>query len=264
VKKIVMPLKKIYRKYKKGGIRKVAKYGAKRVYKRYAKGGIARVVSDVARLKALVNVEKKYIDQGYDNVVGQCNGNALATTALDITPILTQGVGVNQRTGQSIKLTSMTCYIAVNMQSAQTVPCKIRFEMWKIIGNPQTSLTNVITECYDANPITTIVDYLSVRDPNFYSDFKRIGSKTITFPGAEYAGNTLRQKTIRFNIKLNHHVRYNGATTTLTDGQMVLMAFAEAGNVSTTTVSTLPFVYGTGINTGFNYQLSNRYYYVDN
>ena len=259
-----MPLKKIYKKYKKGGFRKVAKYGAKKVYSRYARGGIARVVSDVARLKSLVNVEKKYIDQGYDQLVGQCNGNISATTALDITPIPTQGVGVNQRTGQSIKMTSMTVYISINMQSAQTIPCKIRFEIYKIIGNPQTSLTNVVTECYDVNPITTIVDFLSVRDPNFYSDFKKVATKTVSFPPAQYSGNTLRQKTVRFNIKINHHVRFNNSTTTLTDGQLVLMAFAEAGNVSTATQSTLPYVYSNLINTGFAYQLSNRYYYVDN
>lgn len=259
-----MVFKKAYKKYQKKGVRGVARFAGKRIYKRYARGGMSKVISDVARLKNLINVEKKYIDQGYDQLVGQCNGNVLATTALDITPIPTQGVGVNQRTGQSIKMTSMTCYISVNMQTAQTVPCKIRFEMYKIIGNPQTNLTNVVTECYDINPITTIIDYLSVRDPNFYSDFKKIASKVVSFPPAQFVGNTLRQKTVRFKIKLNHHVRFNGSTTTLTDGQMVLMAFAETGNISATTVSTLPYVYNTVLNSGFAYQLSNRYFYVDN
>lgn len=257
-------LRKGYKKFRKGGVSRVAKYAGRKVYKRYARGGLSKVMSDVNRLKNLINVEKKYIDQGYDNLVGQCNANTLATTALDITPIPTQGVGVNQRTGQSIKLTSMTVFISINMQSAQTIPCKIRFEIYKIIGNPQTSLTNIITECYDTNPITTIVDYLSVRDPNFYSDFKKVATKIVSFPGAQYTGNTLRQKTLRFRIKMNHHVRYNNNTTTLTDGQLVLMAFAEAGNISTSTQSTLPYVYNNLINTGFSYQLSNRYYYVDN
>lgn len=259
-----MVLQKAYRKYRKGGVAKVAKYAKRKVYNRYKKGGVQQVVRDVAMLKNLINVEKKYIDQGYDQLAGQCNGNTSGTTALDITPIPTQGVGVNQRTGQSIKLTSMTVFIAINMQSAQTVPCKLRFEIYKIVGNPQTSLTNVVTECYDVNPITTIVDYLSVRDPNFYSDFKKIATKTVSFPAAQYVGNTLRQKTLRFNIKLNHHVRYNNNTTTLTDGQLVLLCFCETGNLSTSTVSTLPYVYMTPINTGFAYQLSNRYYYVDN
>ena len=256
--------RKAYRKYKKGGFRGVAKYAGRKVYRRYAKGGLSKVMSDVSRLKNLINVEKKYIDQGYDQVVGQCNGNTTGVTCLDITPLPTQGSGVNQRTGQSIKMTSMTSFISMNMQTAQTLPCKIRLEFYKIVGNPQTSLANVVNECYDVNPITTIVDYLSVRDPNFYSDFKKIATKYINFPPALYSGNTLRQKTIRVSFKISHHVRYSGSTTTITDGQIVMLAFAETGNLSNSIASTLPYVYNTAINTAFQYQMSNRYYYVDN
>lgn len=63
-----MPIKyvrKLSKKYQKGGIRKVAKYGAKKLYKRYSTGGLGQVVKDVAMLKGLVNTEKKYLDNTY-------------------------------------------------------------------------------------------------------------------------------------------------------------------------------------------------------
>lgn len=257
--------RKLYKKYQKGGVRKVAKYGAKKVYRRYSSGGVAQVVKDVAMLKAMVNTEKKYFDATYSDTLGQCIGNFTGVNYKDITPLPVQNVAYNGRTGQSIKLVSAQINIIINNQSAQRVGQRIRFEIYSIKGDPKT-LAAVGLELYDTNPLTSIVDYMSNRNPNNFGDFKKICTRYIYYPPEQHSGSgaAARQKTMKINLKLNHHLRFDKNTLSLINGQIVIFAVTETGNASPATASVLPNIANAAINTGFEYDLSTRFYYVDN
>jgi len=258
--------RKVYKKYKKGGIRKVAKYGARKIYNRYSTGGMGQVVKDVAMLKGLINTEKKYLDASYSNTVGQCLGNSRGDNFQDITPIPTQNVTYNGRTGQSIKLVSATIQLIINNQATQRVKQKIRFDIYYIKGDPKT-ITGMNNELYDPNPLTTIVDYMSNRNPNNFSDFKKICSRVVYYPEEPHSGSgaAARQKTLKINLKLNHHLRFDKNTNTLISGQIYIHAVTETGNCSlATAVTTLPYIQNTVINTGFTVNMWTRFYYVDN
>lgn len=258
--------RKVYKKYKKGGIAKVARYGAKKVYKRYARGGMGQVAKDVAMLKAMVNTEKKYIDNTYSNVFGQVNGNSSGAIPLDITIAPIQNVTYNGRTGQSLKLVSAQINIIINNQSATAVGTKMRFEIFYVKGDPKTAAV-AMSELYDANSLTTIIDYNSNRNPNNFSDYTKICSRTIWYPteNSGVAGSKQRMKTLKINLKLNHHLRFDKNSTTLLTGQIVILAFAETGNSSNVIpTTTLNYIQNTAVNTGFTYNMATRFYYVDN
>lgn len=263
-----MPYKtarKVYKKYKKGGVRKVAKYAGKKIYRRYSTGGIGQVVKDVAMLKGLVNTEKKYLDNTYSDSVGQVLGNLTGVVYKDITPIPVQNVAFNGRTGQSIKLVSATINIILNNQSAQRVGQRVRFEIYQVKGDPKT-LTGINNELYDVNPLTSIVDYMSNRNPNNYGDFKKICTRKVYYPTEQHSGTgaVKRQKTLKINLKLNHHLRFDKNSLTLVSGQIFIYAVTETGNSSPAVASTLPNIANGDINTGIDYDISARFYYVDN
>jgi len=256
--------RKVYRKYKKGGIRKVAKYGAKRVYNRYSKGGMGQLVKDVGMLKAMVNTEKKYYEGVYSNSFGQTLGNATGAILLDITPTPTQNVAYNGRTGQSLKLVSAQLNIILNNQINQQCDTRIRFEVYYVKGDPKTAAV-AISELYDANNLTTIIDYQSNRNPNNFSDYRKICTRYIKYPTGQFSSETTRQRTLKINLKLNHHLRFDKNSVTLVTGQIFILAFAETGNCSPATVTTtVPYVQNNGVSSGFQYNLATRFYYVDN
>ena len=257
--------KKVYKKYKKGGVRKVARYAGKKIYNRYSSGGLSQVAKDVSMLKNLINVEKKYLDNTYSDSVGQVLGNLTGVVYKDITPIPVQNVAFNGRTGQSIKLTSATINIILNNQSAQRVGQKVRFEIYQVKGDPKT-LTGINNELYDINPLTTIVDYMSNRNPNNYGDFKLICRRKVYYPTEQHSGSgaAARQKTLKINLKLNHHLRFDKNSLTLVAGQIFIFAVTETGNSSIAIPSTLPNIANVAVNTGIDYDISARFYYVDN
>ena len=257
--------KKVYKKFQKGGVRKVAKYAGKKVYRRYSSGGLSQVAKDVSYLKGLINVEKKYAEASYSNLFGQTNGNASGVVTIDVTPAPAQNVAFNGRTGQSVKLVSATMNIIINAQADQDTGCRIRFEIYSVKGDPKTA-TLCTTELYDSNPLTTIIDAMSNRNPNNYSDYKLICKRSVWMPATQHAGTipSQRQKNLKINLKLNHHLRFDKNTTTLVSGQIVIIAFADSGNASSLVASTQPYIQNPQVSTGFQYNMWTRFYYVDN
>ena len=255
--------RKLYRKYKKGGVRKVAKYTGKAVYNRYAKGGMGQLVKDVGMLKAMVNTEKKYFEQTYSSSFGQVVGNSTGCSFIDITPFPTQNVTYNGRTGQSIKLVSASLNIIINNQNAQRIGQNIRFEIYYIKGDPK-NLVAMGSELYDVNPLTTIVDYMSNRNPNNFSDFQKICVRKVFYPSEQHTAENSRQKTLKINLKLNHHLRFDKNSTGLISGQVYIFAVTESGNCSAVVTSTTPYIQNAATGTGFLYSMHSRFYYVDN
>jgi len=99
--------KKARQATKAAGKRYGVSYGRRGV--RASKNSMSKIAKDVMMIKASLNVEKKYIDSGevIKGGVGQVDVNAQGYLPLDLTPILSQGVGESQRVGNSVKMTGI-------------------------------------------------------------------------------------------------------------------------------------------------------------
>lgn len=107
---------------------------------------------------------------------------------------------------------------------------------------------------------------MSNRNPNNFSDFQKICTRYVTYPEEPHSGSgaASRQRTLKINLKLNHHLIFNKDSVGLIAGQIYICAFAELGNASPITASTLPYIANLNQSTGFQYNMHTIFYYVDN
>jgi hypothetical protein len=254
--------------------RKVAGKAVKYAKKRYMRKGagyntglrLNKLISDVKMIKGALNTEKKSITtvELQNTNIGQCNGDLNTGQAVvDITPLINQGTAYNERTGNSVKLVSM----AVKGQFKQQVNCRhpmrIRIVYFKLRGIPESAATiqgnNLL---YDVNPITTVTDMQSDRNINYFRQFEVMKTQYVYLP----EDTTTGEKMIRnfsFVCKMNHHLKYDLNTNTITEGQLLMAFYADSGNVNASVSSTLN-VPITGVSTGATLQYHTKFFYVDN
>lgn len=260
--------------YARKTFRKVTHSIGRAIKKRYTKKGnwykglapnFKRIESDVMRLKSLVNVEKKFYEVAWaEQTLGQCNGNSDGCLAIDITPIPAEGTTQQTRNGASIKLTGGM--IRVQFRQMSALHTAMKFRVYVIHTKNQVSTMGTTTNRQFLSPdvITSVVDYNSLRNPDYYGDFRILARRIVTIPADNYSTMTARFKDLQINLKLNSHVRFSGDTTTVVNGQIWLLFVANTGNCSTTTASTLSKIANTAINTGAYADVASRFYYVDN
>lgn len=262
-------------------VKKAIRKGAGQIKRRYFKGkGFSRprlsnIVSDVARLKAMVNSEKKRLDITTAlQPVGQLNGaTGSGLFITDITPVPGSGSSFQQRTGASIKLHSSHMQFQILQQSAASQGVRLKIQIVQIKGTPFTSLLPFVTQMYDLNTFvlnagsTVIVDYNSQLKPDSFGTYKILREKRVHIPIDPYTG-ALQIKTFSLGIKYNrgqgHHVRYYGDTTGISDGQIVMFITADSGNISSSTASTLTGTPVQAVNTGVLMSYDIKHYYYDN
>jgi len=243
--------------------RRIVKRGKRALKKRYGGAkGISNVVKDVAMLKHLVNVEKKRISIINSSLlVGQVFANLGGFVAQDITPVMAQGLGFNQRNGSSIKIVSAYMKFQFWTQASNNHTTKLRIELWKVQGNT-TNASGELGEIYNTTPNVGIQDYNSLRNPDYYGGSRKFCTKYFTMPASQYAGQT-QIKEIAIPLKLNHHIRFDGNTNTIAGGQILMFIFADSGNTSSTlsTIANIPIALGTS---AVIYNQDIRWYYTDN
>jgi len=254
-------------------VKRAAKKAGRVVKKRYFKGkgygrpNLSTMVRDLALVKRSLNVEKKHIQSTITSGinVGQTNGNSDAGTAMyDITPGITQGVGYSQMTGNSVKLTSMSLKLQIKQQSATQHPMKVKMIIFKVMGQPQTPATiQTGNRLLDLNPITSLTDYNSERNVNYFREYRVIKTKTLYLQPDPVSGEIMLQN-YSVIMKMNHHLKWNNNTTTLADGQICVSFTCDSGNNSATTASTNTNIPIQKINSGATIQFFTKYYYVDN
>jgi len=254
-------------------VKRAAKRAGRVVKKRYFKGkgygrpNLSTMVRDIALVKRSLNVEKKNIQSAIavNNNIGQCNVNAdTGQQFYDITPAIVQGTGYNQMCGNSVKLVSMAFRGQLKQQSGTAHPMKVRMIIFTKIGTPATAASiQAGNQLLDINPLSTVTDYNSERNINYFRDFKILKSQSLYLAPDPTTGEIMI-KDIKVIMKLNHHLKWNNNTTTLTSGQLLVAFFSDSGNVSTTTASTLPNIPILKINSGATLQFYTKFYYVDN
>lgn len=260
---------------KKSFVARIAKKGMRKagqaIKKRYYGGGkvnISKVMSDVALVKRMLNAEKKALSINLQGqVFGQTLGNAAGFHSNDITPIPIQGSGSAQRNGSSIKICSWHMTAQVIQQSAATQAVNYKMYIYKIAGDPEPSPGTFVNEQWNTNNFVggggQIVDYNSQLQQNRFAEAKLVYFKTFKIQPDNLTGQT-GFKTINIGGKFQHHIRYDGDTNTVTQGQLIMVILADSGNCSPVTASTLSNIPVQAVNTGCTLNYHLRWYYYDN
>lgn len=250
-------------------VRKYAKKGLKMVKRRYVgKSGkfrLGKLVKDVQMIKSVVNVEKKrYTAQYTYDFLGQVNGAGGGAYITDLTPLIAQGTGSSQRTGNSVKMTGMYLQGQIIQQSSAIDSNVVSVEVWfHKTREVVMSLSSTGNEIYQNSPFSNQIDIISRRNQDYFSDYVCIKKQRVIVRADTYsATNILRNATFNMGLKLNRHLRWNDAGT-LINGQLFLLVRCQSGNGSSTTASTANIPH-QGINTGLKFALDQITYYTDN
>jgi len=242
-------------------------------YAKYAYRGLTtagRALQVASSVANMVNAEKKRFELTVVTTISQFNG---ATTAnyycADITPYPATGAGVNQRAGSSIKLTSSFFKFKFWSMTSCTSPMKMKYYLLQVLGAPQATATVAVQFLQpDQLNSATVIDYDSPIDPDYYGQYRIIRKGNFYVPAANIASQVVIKDTtlgIKYNRGKGHHIRFNDNTTTISDGQLVLIVVADSGNASggtaTTATGNVPV---KAINTGMNMSVDYMYYYYDN
>lgn len=262
-----MAYKKTFKKF----VKKAKKAVVGAVKKRYVKRGyvnVRKIARDVMMVKRMINAEKKTFSVNLNNqVFGQVIGNSQGFHSNDITPTPAIGSGGSQRNGNSIKICSWHMTAQVIQQSAAVQAVNYKMYIFAIKGDPQTSPGTFCAEHWNTNNFVggggTIIDYNSQINPTRFND-----SNLVYFKRLRIAPDTMSSqtgfKTINIGGKFQHHVRYDGDTQTVTNGQLILVILADSGNASPTVASTLSNIPTQAVSTGCTINYHLRYYYYDN
>lgn len=256
--------------------KKVLKYGKKMV-KRSAKKQVRRMrpagwapslSSDVRMLKKLVNVEKKRVTLSYSNNIGQVANNTNSYNIIDITPNVSQGVQVAQREGASLKCVSYHVDMQLIHMSNTSAPVKGKVLMIINKGQPLVTVADLQSfygKMLNPNPFiggATIYDYNSPFNPDFYGRYKIIQSKSFYIQPDSITSQPI-YKTIKFGKKWQHHIRFDLNSTTILNGQILMITLVDGGNTGGVT-STLTGIPVAGPSTAITQNVNLTHYYVDN
>lgn len=276
--------KKVVKKKKSSGwgitstAKKLVKSGNKFVLGRYAPKGvadIATIAKDLAWLKLMVNVEKKFFKTTSTTplFLGQVNGNVSGHNMIYSTPRPAQGDGQQYRQGSSIKLISQRYNLQFIQESAAQSGFKGVIYVVETKGKPigPLSIANEIDEMFfgnqwisNYNAGTQIYDLCCRRNVDYMGNCRIL--RRIPFNIKQDAISSQTQvKTVSFGMKYkNRHVKFDGNTTDVSGGELFLVVMMDTGNCNSVTACTLSGVPITAINTGVSCNWDITSYFVDN
>ncbi len=236
-------------------------------------------------IKERLNVEKKHVDDVHTEgtLVGQVKQTGNGSTdyisghaAHDVTPVIEQGHGSDDRNGNSLKFTGINFKIQLTGQAKTHSARRVRFTLVRVgCGNDTPSA--VFTQIFDKNPLTSGSDSgIEVRDlqaPLNYTQLKTKGIKVLarrTFYVPPMAGLDgtheayLTHKSCSFSVKLQDVARYAADSSTLPENFRYYMFIqADVGNTGTIACQAgdIPI---TAQTSGINVRYHSRIWYVDN
>ncbi len=221
-------------------------------YGTWSKPKMAQVVSDVKLLKSLVNVEKKRALVSASNIKVaryQTSGVDTGAQILDITPVIAQGDAGNERNGNSLRLQSLFMDLWVEQQSATVNNLNLNM---KVVCVPEDSSVSgdLLTQFYQANLFTGVIDSGSNRDPEYFTRFKVLKSTNVQIKEDNLAGGNYNRQ-LKIPLKLGTHLKYNtDASTSTTKNRYFLICTCDQG--------------ANGLNTGVSINYGITCFYTDN
>lgn len=229
---------------------------------------IGQIVKDISVLKGMMNAEKKRFEVSIVNgSVGQVDGTASGHYLYDMTPVISQGVGFNQRTGNSVKLSSLFMDFQFISQVNQSADVFIKIELIKIVGQPFSLVSDIFQKYIEPTSFVSganIYDINSPRDPDFFKNYKVMAKKIVKVPADTISGQTAIKRVKMGLTKMEHHIRWDNNDPTVSMGQFILLLTADRGNKNSSTVSAVGGVPDIAVNTGVAMRSEFTYYFYDN
>lgn len=245
----------------------------KRMRRGSRKQSIKRLSKRITTLARNIAPEKKRIDLSNANTtefLGQVNINATNHYYQDVTPLPSLGASAFGRTGSAINIVSGFFKFQFRTQGSTTTPIKVILEWWHVKGAPQSALQftsnlfNVNQWVYTSGGVIAgIIDYNSEMDPDFMGQSRILRRKTIVMPQNNFtSGIQLKNVNIGLKFKKGLHVRFNGDSATVADGQIMLTIRADSGNTGGS-ASTLTGLGNQTASSGLTFNFDQRWYYHD-
>lgn len=260
--------KRMYSRYGKKvekGVKKVL--GSKR-YNNY-KSGLGQLMSDVKLLKKVINAEKKTFTQtSTSGSIGQVNGNGSGHYLFDLTPVIAQGTGYQNRVGNSVKWCSGHLQFLFQAQSAVVKPIYMEIHLVRVNGQPFSTMSDVMGKYITNNAFVndqTIYDTNSPRETDYFKNFTVIRKIKTTFT-PQFSGERVT-KELNVGFKLNeHHIKWSADTATVSEGQIFLLILLNNGNSSGATANTSASggVITQFVSSGIDMKYNNTQYFYDN
>lgn len=263
--------------YMKAKEKAYGKRGVKgRYYRAGASQGLKNLAADIEMIKGRLNVEKKYKDSDISTfTLGQCSGSADGARYMDLTTPISQGLGRDDRIGNSLKVTGMTMPMSFTQMFDCQADRKIRITLLRVrAADNGVTAQEAFEQVWDVNPLNGLRDFNA---PRAYRNSKSDGiavlrSKVVFLKGPQLrdtsSSTTINDErqvaNLRFNLKLDDTWRYKLDADSFPDGVKYYLIFqCNAGNASNAVSSALD-VPVTGVNTGVEVRLGQRCWWVDN
>ena len=132
-------------------------------------------------------------------------------------------------------------------------------------SSPSTFVTQMLNLNTFVNGGFAIYDYNSSYNPDYFKEWKLIREKKFTFKPDNITNQNMIT-TLSFGIKYNrgkgHVIQYSKDTTTVTDGQIIMLILVDNGNIGAS-ACTYTNVSNTAANTGLNLNYNIEHYYTD-
>jgi len=233
---------------------------------------IAKMARDLALVKKSLNVEKKFVDTLEEGAgsVGQVNDNFSGQSVVEITPFITQGVAESQRVGNSIKATGMVIKFSMIKQESAAGPRRMKIFIVRSL-DPSLNANDIYGKLLDFNQFSGLKDYHSNLDYTQLKDgrMKIIAQRNvymsedsqdaITNPTSER-----QTKALTIALKFNEVLRFASNSDAQPENVRYHMVMvADNGNKGFAT-SALVGIYVPQAQSGINYKMSTRMWYVDN
>lgn len=247
-----------------GGFNKFTKTAGKNLE------SVAKLAMEVAAIKTRLNVEKKHIDTDVSSFnFGQISENADGASTLDVTPSMAQGVGHNQRIGNSVKLTGLSIPLSFRGQPHCHSARKIIVSLLRVkSADNSVSAAEAFQHYWDTNPLNGFRDANAPRNyrSGSHDGITCIRSKTYMLKPTGQTGEDSEEKshfTAKFNVSLQDVLRYDaGSDATPTGIKYYLILQSDAGNMSSSnSTSDVPVQKASS---GIETRVSTRAWLVDN
>ena len=241
-------------------------YGRKGL--KVGKSSVSKLAKDVMYIKSRLNVEKKFrLGDVQTGSVAQMNYNALGFQTHDLTPLWSQGLTETNRIGNSLKLTGFNMKIQLRGQPECYTDRRMKM-LFIRTTDTTSSLTNIVQDMLNVNPLTGVVDYHSNWD---YSDNKRVHKVIKTVPmflkNNQVLNGALQLKSIRdytISLKLQDTLRFESNTATSpNDYRFFILILCDTGNIATSDSTNNGCMVQTQ-SSGVEYQYHTKTWYVDN
>lgn len=198
-----------------------------------------KLYKEVAAIKKMINAEKQNADYVSTTLrdLGQFNTPGVpGAGSWDITPVIAQGIGEDNRKGDSLKVCSWVLKMNVQTNSFNTLQdVRYKFYVVRQPNNPVAAGGIARDQFLEPNPFSGVVDYYSNRDYEHFKDWVVMGTVSgVLKTNTNDSVGQYRSNTHTLARKQEFHIRYDKGTTAILNNPIYIIGVASEGDINTT------------------------------